>query len=615
MTDESKDTVTESEKKILRGLPYVGLFPDDPKIYPDTKKVLNYLGKYVFNKSNQLKHHSLAFKVAIVEVLNDCANGLSRDIRDPIFNKMADEAGYLKWDRKDSQYMKKYTILSDTVDKKYKIALAKDQRPGLIGNYGNKMFAAISSNEIAPTQELQALKNNPNIALLIDEHIQKVAATMTPDNCEKKLDFCIRSIAKIYGIPVPKIKVVNPGEDGFDGNAGGDAWSNRVRLNKANIFNKDGKFIIGKADWLKSALVHELMHLKDDQNIEDYKQSLGYKALPIQEILDGKPGTHQAQICRLLIATNSIENYTHSENLANGRKLHDNNPLERRAMLTEQGYDHAVSDAKQKNYQHLVNKKILDATNFVDAYVVTQQHNNKIDTNADSYKRLDEKHKEMLREVVGASTEGRQVSLDKYYPENIILGKYYMGIFEFLKGKEVKLEYIIPSDQSNLEEWHKRFSASERVNWEKKIRKAGVDAVINPMNKWDKEEMNSLRNDILRSIQNEEKRHGPSEKAAPVTPKEDKSKPPLVTAIAEPQVRAVNLAEAREELGKDSKRVALQAGAPIKPLKGAVNYADDSFLKGRVAKSKERTLTALPVPELAAAAHTQKHSPRAPGLS
>jgi len=108
MVDDPKDKVTEGEKKILRGLPYGE--------HPFSKKILYYLDKNLFSKETdkQLSEHSLAFKAAIIEVLNICG-----DI----------------WNRQFQNFPH-----------------TQQRNRKLIVDFSTKMFAALSDEEVKPVE-------------------------------------------------------------------------------------------------------------------------------------------------------------------------------------------------------------------------------------------------------------------------------------------------------------------------------------------------------------------------------------------------------------------------------------------------------------------------------
>ena len=369
MVDEPKDTVTESEKKILRGLPDLD--------HSDVRKVLDYLGKTVFNKPKEIEHHSLAFKVAVVEILDKCGDLLDKQ--------------------------KEIAPLSD-------LPHTLDRYRNIIGGYGNKMFAAISSNEVKPTEEIEAFKKNGEQIFGSVEHLQKISTQITPSNCESQLRPFMTLVTKAYGIPIPKIKVVMPGRE-----IGSEAMANAgidgvVKLNQKMSFGADGKLAENNVVGVATYLAHELLHLKDFQSRFSYGNSPDSKIPLFQQILVGgqRPKDfHQKILSRLFSATSGIERFTRSESNYgdNGVELHDHNPLERRAIQMEE----AFHDIRKKELQPEIQKVKLGITRFVDTIFYLENHNGQINLNDESYLRLDDKYKKILRDS-GPITDDKKAS-------------------------------------------------------------------------------------------------------------------------------------------------------------------------------------------------------------
>jgi len=173
--------MTPEENKILRELPAV---LKDGSV--DSRKTLDYLASKVFKTTpEELKQHSLDFKTAILETLGKCGESAKKEVVYAVsqqeFNKITASKPIGSWDGKDDK------ILQDKVKRKFPLVWAQDKRPQIIGNYGNKIFAAISDKEVEPTQEIEAFRKDPDLISGVDRMIEKVADRMTVVDCESQL--------------------------------------------------------------------------------------------------------------------------------------------------------------------------------------------------------------------------------------------------------------------------------------------------------------------------------------------------------------------------------------------------------------------------------------------
>jgi len=375
-------------------------------------------------------------------------------------------------------------------------------------------------------------------------------------------------------------------------------------LNKKYFFGEGVSFISRRSDELKATLIHELAHVKDNQNIVHYKQSLDLKNPRLNTI------------CRLMIATENMEEYTKTE--SSPGNLHDYNPKERRAVLIQNTYNGllakvrgsrvgaAIKERKntaeeKQNLEPKAKEKTEELVRFSDALYDTFMNGGKINPNNENYNSLGDHYKKMAQKY--AQQPDFQHHQELRLLERLTFSTYTSGIFNFIwndqdaKRLGIKAEYFDPesinekdpkSGKTYGQEWQENFSADDRKVWQEKVREKGINEILHHSGR----KLNQL---IFEDVKSENER---------ANGKRFKT------------VQAIDPSKARDVLDRNSKRVALREGAPVKPLNGAVNYAAaDGLLKGRVVKTLEATLTASPVPEFATAAVTHKQSLRVPGVT
>jgi len=697
---------TPQEKAILQGIA-------DQK--GDPNKIVAYLGKLIDSKTiQQLSRYSLEFRVAIVEALGASTTELETkkypkigegekiSQKDIINTQNTIEANQenLKAKLKEFKELKTDSISRQALSReiletrelinegKEYLRQEKEQPQTVknlrkVGAYGNKMFAAFSSkehpNELAPLEEMDALQKNPNVVMQVNQHIQKVAARMTPSNCESQLRLCINAIAKLYGInskDTPVLSVAEPGKSNINPKAAADAANGKIRFKTPYFFEK-GKIKPDRIAEVVEIITHEEMHTKDQAGVRNYKLTTDAKIPLFQQLLSGQKTQRQPTIYRLMIAADNLENYTKSESLegGNGSQLHDNNPYERRAIMAAQTYSQISEKIKQEAIQKLnqaqqaaiekqqhaefeayrqedirlekpANARLDQLACFADSYFVALQRaafkrlglleSNvpDIDVTDPNYQKLSSQQQKLLSVVVSDMqkynlnddptwdiSRQRQNYIDKFTHQHLLEGNAIKLYEESVTGTIIHkqsnvaaidngMSHILvpmPSDSRDSKRHEnsiKNLSQAERDKWENVARHAGFAGVME----------GGLGNWLKHRIK-DELRH-----THITDPSSHKDKlPPLLISTPAPlktNERKIHPTEALRALDQDSKRVALKAGMPIKTLeKGeAANHLAEGSLKGRVAKTAEVNLTTLPVPELAAAAHTQRNAPRAPGM-
>jgi len=304
---------------------------------------------------------------------------------------------------------------------------------------------------------------------------------------------------------------------------------------------------------------------------------------------------------------------------------------------------HSAAPTQNASPKKIMPEQIQDGLDrlafFADSYFVAIQHGGD-ETKDEHYKKLNAKQQSMLRVLLGAASSpncdvytpdgyrelGKVITdFTKNYPmEGKALGIYLTATHDFLSHRTDAIDkgvvYLLAPpnpdgfDDSEIKRWKgliSELTPTEKKQWEDITRQKGLAAVTDGPEKIALKKM--IAEDLAKQpAHNDQKK--PEVKKAPPTqqhdPEGDEGSPFIRPRKLDGDGNTMRTAP-------NTKKVALHTGLPAKSLgRGkTVDYAVHGSLKGKVAKSNEHTLTALPVPELAAAAVAHKQSPRSPGLN
>jgi len=672
---------TPQEKAILQG---IADQKDDPN------KIVTYLGRFIEGKTpEQLSHHSLEFKTALVEALGNSANSLQalsdkyvkdygdrqvsqQDIADTQ-NTISNSQSFLKdklkavrerTDGNIGEFAPEINQISkDLKENKEHLRREKEQQATLknldkIGAYGNKMFATFNPkqhpDEIAPLEEMAALQKNLNVILQVDQHIQKVAARMTPSNCESQISLCVNAIAKIYGIhskDTPVLSVAEPGKSDINPRAAADAANGKIRFKTPYFFEK-GKIKPDRIAEVVEIITHEEMHTKDQAGVRGYKLSADAKIPLFQQLLSGQKTQRQSSIYRLMIASDNLENYTKSESLEgrNGSQLHDNNPYERRAIMAAQTYSQISEKLKQEAIQKLnqaqqaaiekqqhaefeayrqedaklekpANERMDQLACFADSYFVALQRvafkrlglleSNAPDINVNdrNYKKLSSHQQKLLGAVV-VNIQHYDLNGDLTWQTLDRRNDYLESLIKLhpLEGNAIKLyeEAVAKSILSNANVAaidNGMFHILVPVPADSQDSKRHEDSIKNlsqaERDKWENVARQAGFAGVMKGGPGNWLKYKIKEGLRHIhitdpSSHKDKLPPLLISTPDSPKTkdRKIHPTEARHVLDQDSRQVALKAGTPVRPMgtKAAHFAAGNNSVHGRAAVPGELKL-------------------------